>query len=139
MNTPSASWSSARAGLWLRDPERVRAALAAMGPLRGRWIEAAQRTVEAGLAALEGRFDEAANSYAESLGTWTALDLPLDHSMTVVDAALLLPPELRPAGETERTIEYLRGLGARALLERLEGAEVVGPTTRATASRATLA
>jgi hypothetical protein len=91
-----------------------------MGPLRGRWIDVAQRTIEAGLAALEGRVDDAAAAYAECLDTWTALDLPLDRALTVVDAAMLLPPDARPGDEIERTMDYLRALGARSLLERIE-------------------
>ncbi|HEX5950083.1 MAG TPA: hypothetical protein VFZ96_03695, partial [Actinomycetota bacterium] len=130
MNTPTSSWSSARAGLWLKDPERVRSALAAMGPLRGRWIDVAQRTIEAGLAALAGRVDDAAAAYAECLDLWTALDLPLDRALTVVDAAVLLPPEARPSDEIERTAEYLRTLGARALLERLAAQRSAGAETR---------
>ncbi|HEU4354120.1 MAG TPA: hypothetical protein VFT27_00885, partial [Actinomycetota bacterium] len=139
MNTPMSSWSSARAALWLKDPERVRSALGAMDPLRGRWIDVARRTVEAGLAALEGRLDDAAAAYADCLDAWTALDLPLDRAMTVVDAALLLPSELRPLDENERTIEYLRGLGARALLDRLESVEAAGPLTPSTGSPTTAA
>ncbi|HEU4528499.1 MAG TPA: adenylate/guanylate cyclase domain-containing protein [Actinomycetota bacterium] len=134
MNTPTSSWSSARAGLWLKDPERVRSALAAMGPLRGRWIDVAQRTIEAGLAALEGQVEDAAAAYAECLDTWTALDLPLDRALAVVDAAMLLPPDARPSDEIERTMDYLRALGARSLLERLEGMVAVEPLTGATGS-----
>ncbi|MGZ8626292.1 MAG: adenylate/guanylate cyclase domain-containing protein [Actinomycetota bacterium] len=137
MNTPTASWSSARAALWSKDPERTRAALAAMGPLRGRWIDAARHTVEAGLAALEGRSDDAAAGYDDCLEMWSALDLPLDRAMTLVDAALLLPLELLPPGDVERTLEYLRQLGARPLLGRLETVDLAGSLTGSVASETT--
>jgi hypothetical protein len=127
-NTGTASWSSARAALWLRDPEKVRAALAAMGTLRGRWPDAARGTVQAGLAALEGRIDDAAAGYVRCLQAWSALELPLDRAVTVIDAASLLPPELLPPGEVERTNAYLRELGARPLLERLEAAVAMDAT-----------
>jgi class 3 adenylate cyclase/tetratricopeptide (TPR) repeat protein len=127
-NTGTASWSSARAALWLRDPEKVRATLAAMGTLRGRWPDAARATVEAGLGALEARVDDAAAGYVRCLQAWSALELPLDRAVTVIDAALLLPTELLPPGEVDRTIAYLRDLGARPLLERLENAVATSAT-----------
>jgi hypothetical protein len=108
-----------------------------MGPLRGRWIDAARHTVEAGLAALEGRVDDAAAGYDDCLEMWSALDLPLDRAMTLVDAALLLPLELLPPGDVERTLEYLRQLGARPLLGRLETVDLAGSLTGSVASETT--
>ena len=38
MNTPTALWDAARAALWMRDAPKVREALDATAPLRGRWV-----------------------------------------------------------------------------------------------------
>lgn len=53
MNAHLAVREAARAGVWSKDPERVKRAVDAMEPLRGRWSNAVRRTAEAGLAALE--------------------------------------------------------------------------------------
>ncbi len=76
VNAHYAAREAARAAVWLRDPDRLRRALEAMAPLRGRWIDAVRRTAEAGLAALEGRREDALAGYERALGEWRALDAP---------------------------------------------------------------
>jgi hypothetical protein len=57
--------------------------------------------------------------YRQSLDTWSAMDLPMDHDYCAIDAALLLPPESVPETDVRRAREYLERLGAKPLLERL--------------------
>ena len=76
VNAHYAAREAARAAVWLRDPDRLRRALEAMAPLRGRWIDAVRRTAESGLAALEGRREDALAGYERALGEWRALDAP---------------------------------------------------------------
>jgi class 3 adenylate cyclase/tetratricopeptide (TPR) repeat protein len=123
MNSPLAVWVAARAALWLRDPARAREALEAMAPLRGRWMEVAQLSTEAGLAALEGRTDEASAGYRRALESWTAMDLPLDLALTAIDAVMLLSEAAVPEGASQQAKEILTKLDAQPLLARLLGAE----------------
>jgi len=127
MNSPTAVWVAARAGLWLRDAEKVREALEAMAPLRGRWMEVARRSAEAGLAALEGRTDEASAGYRRALELWAAMDVPLDFALTAIDAVMLLPEAAVPERTAERAKEILTKLGAQPLLQRLSAAGQPAP------------
>jgi class 3 adenylate cyclase/tetratricopeptide (TPR) repeat protein len=123
MNSPLAAWGAARAALWLRDPARVRATIEAMAPLRGHWIEVCRLTAEAGLAALEGRTDEASWHYRHALDAWDAMDVPFDYALTAIDAAILLPEEAVPEAAVRRAKEILANIGARPFLERLATAK----------------
>ncbi|HEX9124411.1 MAG TPA: adenylate/guanylate cyclase domain-containing protein [Actinomycetota bacterium] len=123
MNSALAVWVAARAGLWLRDPARAHACLDAMDPLRGRWIEVVRRSTEAGLAALEGRIEDASNGYRRVLESWAMMEAPLDLALTAIDALTLLPRESVPDGAAEQARAILTDLGAHPLLERLDAAE----------------
>jgi hypothetical protein len=123
MNAPLAVWVAARAALWLRDPSKVRSAIDAMAPLRGRWIEVAQQSAEAGLAALEGKIDEGSAGYRRAFESWAAMELPLDLALTAMDAVLLLPEDAVPDGAARRAKDTLTRLGAQPLLARLTAAE----------------
>ncbi len=123
MNSALAVWVAARAALWLRDAVKAQAAVEAMAPLRGRWMEVARLSTEAGLAALAGRTDEASVGYRHALDSWAALDVPLDLALTAIDAAMLLPEAAVPEGAARRAKEILTKLGAQPLLSRLAAAE----------------
>jgi hypothetical protein len=129
MNSALAVWVAARAALWLRDPVKARAAVEAMAPLRGRWMEVARRSTEAGLDALQGRPEEASAGYREALESWAAMDVPLDLALTAMDAAILLPEESLPEGAVQRAKDILTKLGARPLLERLLAAGHPAPAS----------
>lgn len=78
INSSGALAIQACACLWLRDAESARTALTGMKAFRGRPVAAARLTAEAGLAALEGRVDEAAEAYREAIEAWRALECTLD-------------------------------------------------------------
>ena len=122
MNSPLALWIAARAALWLRDAEKVRTTLDAMSLLRGRWMEVARTTVEAGLAALEGRTEDATSGYRRVLEAWASMDIPLDLAFTVIDAMTLLPETALPEGAAQRADGILTKLAATPLLLRLTAA-----------------
>jgi class 3 adenylate cyclase/predicted ATPase len=128
MNSALAVWVGARAALWLRDAAKAREALEAMAPLRGRWMEVARLSTEAGLAALEGRAEEASAGYRQAIDAWASMELPLDLSLTAIDAAILLPEEALPEGAVQRAKDILTKLAARPLLDRLSAAEQPGAT-----------
>ena len=111
-----------RAAIWSRDPDRLRRALEAMGSLRGRWIDAVRRTAEAGLAALEGRREDALAGYERALGDWRALGAPLDQAFCAADMAHVLPDEELTTEALAESTAFLTGIGAESLLGRIESA-----------------
>jgi tetratricopeptide (TPR) repeat protein len=116
---------AARAALWAGDGAAARddlAALAASG-VHGPAIEADRRTVQAGIAALEGRPSDALALYREALRAWRDLGLAWDEALCGLDMALLLDPaepEVRAATEAAR--EILVRLEAAPFLARLDDA-----------------
>jgi len=80
-------------------------------------------TFAAGVAALEGRTPEALPMYRDALRGWQELELPWDEALAVVDMAMTLGPDepaVVAAAPAARTI--LERLGAKAILDRLDGA-----------------
>jgi class 3 adenylate cyclase/tetratricopeptide (TPR) repeat protein len=123
MNTPLASREAARAAVWSREPEKVRRAVAAMSGLPGRWIEAVRVTASAGLAALEGRREDALTGYARAIEAWRALDARLDLACCAIDMATVLPDEEGPHEAVAEARAFLEEIGAVSLLSRLDAVE----------------
>ena len=122
MNASTAIWGGLQAALLQRDGAKVREMLEATSALRGPWIEAVRSTAEAGLSALEGRTAEATAGFQRAMQAWTALDLPLDLALCVIDAASVLPAEAVPEGAVATAQETLEGLRVTPLLARLAAA-----------------
>ncbi|HLN06434.1 MAG TPA: hypothetical protein VK217_09160, partial [Acidimicrobiales bacterium] len=122
INSPYALSIQARAALWLGDAERAREALSGMTGFRGRWMVAERLTTEAGLAALEGRVEEAAKSYRDSIEAWRALDCTLDLALCELDLVLLLGPDHPDATAAKEARDIFIQLGAIPFLERLNRA-----------------
>ena len=125
INSPRALALQLRAALWLGDPTRARRALAGMQGIRGRWIAASRFTGEAGVAALEGRNDEAALAYRRALDAWRALDCPLDLALCALDRALLRGSGPVPRGEDDEAQAILSEIGANPFLARLDQASTM--------------
>jgi class 3 adenylate cyclase/tetratricopeptide (TPR) repeat protein len=113
----------ARAARWSGDLEAAHEDLAlydAAG-VHGPAPEADRQTMRAGIAALEGRPEDALALYREALQAWRDLGLAWDEALCGMEMALLLDPsdpEVRAAAESAR--EILSRLEARPFLERLE-------------------
>ncbi|MGA8208115.1 MAG: adenylate/guanylate cyclase domain-containing protein [Candidatus Dormiibacterota bacterium] len=122
INSPRALALQLRAALWLADPKRAREALAGMQGIRGRWMAATRLTGEAGIAALEGRRDEAAQAYGRALDAWRSLDSPLDLALCALDRAVLRGAVPVPAGEDDEAHAILSEIGAYPFLARLDQA-----------------
>jgi hypothetical protein len=110
-------------GLWERDRERAAAALAALDATEahGRVVNMNRRTIQAGLAALDGRTGEAQSAFREALAGWRDLGSPWRVALTAITMATLLGPanpEVRAAAEAAR--EVLTRLGAQPFLQRLD-------------------
>ncbi len=115
------------AALWLGDVGRAREAsysLGAMG-LHGRVVDASRRTIDAGVAALEGRTADALVLYAEAARQLRDLGLPL--LLALCDLDLLATVEAGPsrAAAEEEVRDIVAKLGATALLPRLDAMAAV--------------
>lgn len=110
------------AALWAGDLGRARELHAFMpGMLRGGPIvEAFKSGAEAGIAALEGRTEEAIAGFIASLDAWSALNLNLPYAIAAIDALSVLPGELKLVPFAERARAILERVGAKPLLERLD-------------------
>jgi tetratricopeptide (TPR) repeat protein len=133
LNVPTVAGTLAQVALWQADPEAARAAadrLEASGA-HGPAISARMITIRAGLAALEGRRDEALGLYREALSSWRDAGLIVSEAFAVIDMATLLDPsepELRAAADVARGI--LTALDARPFLARLDAAMSRSRTAR---------
>ena len=116
----------ARAALWLGDLDALREAREAMNRLRGRTIVALRRNADAGIAALEGRPDEAAQIYQEALERWSNLEAPFEIAMCELDMVKVLGPEHPDAIVAKDARDLFTTMGARAFLAMLD--DVCGVT-----------
>jgi tetratricopeptide (TPR) repeat protein len=122
INAPVAVHLLGRASLWLGDLAAAKEALAAGEALLGRWITAVNRTFAAGIAALEGRTDDAADRYAAAFDLWRALDDTLSLALAELDCLVLLGPNHPVAVAGKEARDVFAQLGALPFLERLETA-----------------
>ncbi len=130
----------ARAALRVGDLTEARAAAAvpALNAEVGRLRDLERRAISGGIAALEGRRDDAVSMLLEATRGLRALDCPLMLADTLLDAVHVLEPDdpAVPAMADEARAIYER-LGARVLLERLDEAlarpGTAGRTANATA------
>jgi len=122
-----------RAAVWTRDIDAARSDLEALEGLqrRGRAAALERASIEAGIAALEGRSGDALPKYREVLRGWDDLGLPWDRSLCAIDMATILDPRepevVAAAAQARGTLE---SLGAQPFLERLEAA-LARPQSRA--------
>ena len=109
------------AALWLRDVKSCRSLaerITATG-LHGRWVAALRQAAAAGIAALEGRADDAESGWTQSLSAFREIGAIRDAALVEMDrAALAAPDSAREAELSAR--ELLNGLGARLALQRLD-------------------
>ena len=114
---------AARLAFWMGDLERAQRAveLVRESSERGAYADALRDGVEAGLASLEGRHDEANTKYRSAADAFRRLDLPLDLGRCQLEYAILVGPDdpgAHAAAEEARAI-FTR-LGSPPLLERLD-------------------
>jgi class 3 adenylate cyclase/predicted ATPase len=105
------------------DLEAAASALAGMESTgsHGRIVKLEKRRTAAGIAALEGRRDEALASFLTVMADYRAMDLPFPVARTGLMMAALLDhsqPEVRAAAEEARAV--FERLGARAWIDRLD-------------------
>ena len=110
-----------RAAVWSGDATRASAAVSSFESLsvHGAAVEATRHGIRAGLAALEGRGQEATDHAVEALERWWNLGARFEYALAVIDASVAagaVPPWLGQHTVTARGI--LEELGAQALLDR---------------------
>jgi hypothetical protein len=89
--------------------------------VRGQWVDASRRSLEAGIAALSGSPAEAAAGFAEATRMLRDHDMPLDLAFCLMDEAVTLGVSDgagRNAADEARKL--LTDLGAVALIDRLD-------------------
>ena len=128
-NSMFALWSAGRAALWTPEQlplaaERIQSALEATTELRNAWVDGVRASLEAAIAGLEGRREDAVEGFKSALEVWAAMRLPFDHAMTVGDAMTVLGAEALPPGTIDEAKTFLNGIGAAPLLSRLADARV---------------
>ena len=120
---PASYYQAGRPALWSGDIgalRRYRDALDATG-FHGPVVEARRATMNAGIAALEGRNREALAAYLEALGAWRDLRIVWEEALTGLDMVTALDhkvPEVRAVADSTRQI--FERLGARPYLARLD-------------------
>lgn len=124
-NSSAALDFQAHACLWRRDVAGAKECLIGMEPFHGRWMGAVRRTIDAGIAAFEGRASEAAVAYVAAAEVWRDFGTPLDLALCGLDAALLLEPADRPEKLVAEARLILRDLGASPFLALLDRATAV--------------
>lgn len=124
INSAVALGIAARAALWLGNLDDLAGAYAGMLRVRGRAMAAQRRTTEAGLAALEGRFDEAADVYRDAIERWRAVDSVLDLALCELDLVQVLGAGHVDATVAKEARDVFAQIGARAMLDRLDEATV---------------
>jgi len=131
---PADAIHGARAATWLGDARVVGEMIEAWRyARRGRYSSAIGMTMEAGLASLEGRRDDARVAYAEAQRELRELGVIVPLAMCQLD--LVVVGAMEPA-ERQRAADEARAtferLGMRPYLERLERALAAKPVASAT-------
>jgi hypothetical protein len=121
---------AARAALWMKDRARMADALSKVDAVqvRGGWVDTMRQTLHAGLLALEGRAEEAAQGYIAAARRWRELETWFQLALSQFDFAATIGtdhPDAKAAADEAR--EIFTRLGAKPLLQRLEK---IGPSDR---------
>ena len=114
-----------RAAVWSGDRDGAVTALMGLEQthVHGPWVTNSRKTLRAGIAALEGRRDEAVSIYQEAAAGWRALEAHFDFAMSQLDFATLNgPDETAALAAAEEAREIFTRLEAKPFLERLKPA-----------------
>jgi hypothetical protein len=119
--SPSSQLTVGRVGIWTGDPSTIRKGVGAFEHRRGRLIDVGLRELEAGLAALEGRVDDASALYADVLRTHEALGTIFSRAVCQIGMVAVLPPGSPMARMAEQEARgTLTELRAAPYLARLD-------------------
>ena len=113
---------AARASLWLRDIADLRAVLGERETTAGRATDLRFGVIRAGLAALEGRLDDARAAYLDAEAGLRDLGIRFELGLALLEHAVFLAGDgsALPAAQEARAV--FEALGATTLLARLPSA-----------------
>jgi class 3 adenylate cyclase/predicted ATPase len=119
---------AAHAALWLGELAQVASVierLRSMG-MHGRAVAAAELTLRAGAAALDGEAS-AVRQYEDAVASWRELRLPLDLALCIAERDHLLPgaAPAGPGAGGDEALAILTQLGAAGILRALRPAEAI--------------
>jgi class 3 adenylate cyclase/tetratricopeptide (TPR) repeat protein len=98
---------------------------------RGRAIDNERASLRAGVAALDGRVEEARSSFGEVMQAWRDLGCVWDEAVTALEMATTLDPSLPDVREAVASArETFMRLGARPMVEKLDAAVARTPEKR---------
>jgi tetratricopeptide (TPR) repeat protein len=122
---PPYYYQAARAALWGRELDAARSDLQALDEtgVHGGVIEIRRATIRAGLAALEGRPQEAAVAYRQAIRDFDDQHLAFDAALTALDMTAFVgmsEPEVGPIAAAARA--FFARVGAAPFVERLDAA-----------------
>ncbi len=126
--------STGRLAMRLGDADRVRRAIAQTDEIASRspFMTARAASLAAGLAALEGRPDEAVRGYGEAIARMDDLGYLLESSVMRLEFAAVVGvdrAEARDAAQAAR--EFYAGVGAKAYVAQLDALGIDGPAEAA--------
>jgi len=82
-------------------------------------MAAQRRTTEAGIAALEGRFPEAAELYRDAIERWHSVESVLDLALCELDLEIVLGKDHEEATTAKEARDIFTQIGAHVFLQRL--------------------
>jgi hypothetical protein len=110
---------AARASLWLRDAAGMRDALGEPGASVGRATDLRFDAIRAGLAALEGRTDDARTAYLAAESGLRELGIRFELGLALLEHAVFLAGDASAGGAAREARDIFEELGATTLLARL--------------------
>ena len=110
---------AARASLWLRDAAGMREALGERDGSAGRATDLRFGVVRAGLAALEGRTDDARATYLAAEAGFRDLGIRFELGLAALEHAVFLAGDPSAGAAAEEARAVFEDLGATTLLARL--------------------
>ena len=118
---PNTTFTIGRCALHAGDLELARDVAATLEPPLGGATDADLAALRAGIAAGEGRADEALAGYRTALGSYRDLGLRFDVAMTGLDMAVLVGPDVAAVrAAAADALEIFRELEAAPMVARLE-------------------
>jgi hypothetical protein len=123
---PGDAIPAARASLWLRDTSGMREALGERDTSAGRATDLRFAVLRAGLAALEGRTDDARAGYLAAEAGLRELGIRFELGLALLEHATFLPDDPSTGGSSEEARAVFEELGASTLLARLPAGATTG-------------
>ncbi|CAN5244747.1 hypothetical protein BH24CHL7_BH24CHL7_11840 [soil metagenome] len=100
--------------------------------VRGKWVDASRKSLDAGILALEGRTAEAVALFSEATQTHREGGVALDTALCLLDQVAVLdagqPPAQAAAEEARQVVDRLGAAALHEHLERLLGRQASAPT-----------